>query len=430
MASEHDEDALPSLGLASAAEDDASSDEDGTLDYTFLAKLSLSTSTSAPKIPKRGTKDFEPNSTRTQTSALASSRDAMHTALSVGRVHLPKAHVYAVYDAESCMAYVDRVKGQHFKTMGRDVGEKGGKGSRLWLLPEECLYLLERGTLDVRWPVDEADGGGVGGEGEQGEEQQRLGVPMSLQGAYAAFIGLQAEKGGALTFERYAVYAYLKRAGYTVLRASSWDGPGDAPEDRVVDEQLPARYWNLGLFAEIWKNFFSAKPEDSTERQRLGPLVTPGLYRSYADIYRLLALIPAHDPALPPSHTLTEPPFRVTYNVYKPNAAYKKSAPGPPDFRIAVINARETPVPSLDQLTALLNSTPYDPPRPGAQLYQKVRQGYRNVVLAVVDQGVVSYLRIADAGMASERLYERTGGAFRGKRGGYRGRGRGRGRGR
>ncbi|KAK5013264.1 tRNA-splicing endonuclease subunit sen54 [Cryomyces antarcticus] len=189
-------------------------------------------------------------------------------------------------------------------------------------------------------------------------------------------------------------------------------------------------YWNLGLFAEIWKNLFSAKPVDSTERQRLGPLVTPGLYRSYADIYRLLALIPAHDPTLPPSHTPTEPPFRVTYNVYKPNTAYKKSAPGPPDFRIAVINARETPVPSLDQLAALLDTTPYDPPRPGAQLYQKVRQGYRNVVLAVVDQGVVSYLRIADAGMASERLYERTGGAFRGKRGGYRGRGRGRGRGR
>ena len=39
-------------------------------------------------------------------------------------------------------------------------------------------------------------------------------LPMSLQGAYASFIG----KSG-LTLERYQVFAGLRRLGYTVVRA-------------------------------------------------------------------------------------------------------------------------------------------------------------------------------------------------------------------
>lgn len=59
-----------------------------------------------------------------------------------------------------------------------------------------------------------------------------------------------------------------------------------------------------------------------------------------------------------------------------------------------------------------------------------LKHGWRNVILAVVDQGVVSYIRVADCGFAREKLWEITGqGDGKGKRGGG-GRGRGRGRGR
>lgn len=50
---------------------------------------------------------------------------------------------------------------------------------------------------------------------------------------------------------------------------------------------------------------------------------------------------------------------------------------------------------------------PDDPAQHEAQMYQKLRHGYRNVLIAVVDQGVVSYMRFADAGFGCERLYER-----------------------
>lgn len=123
--------------------------------------------------------------------------------------------------------------------------------------------------------------------------------------------------------------------------------------------------------------------------------------------------------------------LRVTYNVWKPNnTVYKKSDPGPPDFRIAVIDARETRIPTLTQLDGLLATMPYEPPKESAQLYAKLRQGHKSVILAVVDQGVTSYLRVADAGFGREKLYARTSGPFNGKRGGRSGRGRGGGRGR
>ena len=173
-----------------------------------------------------------------------------------------------------------------------------------------------------------------------------------------------------------------------------------------------------------------------------------------ADIYRQLALIPFHDPALPTERELQSqakepaesrgglpadqrhPVLRVAFYVWKPRPAFKKSSPGPPDFRIAVLNAREDNFPLPEQLDGLLQSVPYDPPpeRMEKQMYQKLKHGWRNVILAAVDQGVVSYVRIADAGFGKEKLYERTGGGRGGKRGGGRGgragRGRGRGNGR
>ncbi|KAI9772187.1 MAG: tRNA-splicing endonuclease subunit sen54, partial [Candelina submexicana] len=116
-----------------------------------------------------------------------------------------------------------------------------------------------------------------------------------------------------------------------------------------------------------------------------------------------------------------------------PSPKFKKSSPGPPDFRIAVINARTTSLPTLAELSALLESTPYAPPPETmkTQNYQRLRYGYRNCVLAVVDQGVVSYLRVGDAGFGMEKMYERLGkgGGKRGGKGGRGGRG-GRGRGR
>lgn len=60
----------------------------------------------------------------------------------------------------------------------------------------------------------------------------------------------------------------------------------------------------------------------------------------------------------------------------------------------------------------------------------RLKTGTRSVVLAVVDNGVVSFLRMAETGSGRERIFEGRAGRGRGKRGRGGGRGRGRGRGR
>jgi tRNA-splicing endonuclease subunit Sen54 len=123
----------------------------------------------------------------------------------------------------------------------------------------------------------------------------------------------------------------------------------------------------------------------------------------------------------------------ITYHVYRQAPHFRKSTPGPPDFYISVIDATDALVPTEEELNSLLRQTPFHPPTQtgdlyGGALYQKLRTGYRHVILAVVDRGISSFLSLADAGFGNTPLWEReTRTRGRGAKGGQRGRGRGRG---
>ncbi|KIW60417.1 hypothetical protein PV05_00633 [Exophiala xenobiotica] len=464
-----DEDAIPTT--SASGPDDL---EDETQDFRFLAQLT-STSSGQTIVPKRGTKDFEPNPTRSQVSALDASRLAMHTALSAVRVHTGK-HVVGQYlpDEEDwrwddngagvrhgrCVV-VPIFKGTHSKVMGL-----ADRYNRTWLLPEEALFLLERGTLDIRWPDTEEDEEQHEPEQEQyqsiqgdaasqvptdqvdnednSRSQQEIGpkigeLPMSLQGAYASFIGKDC-----LTLERYTVYAGLKRTGYIVQRAPTWHDHDPPQVNGHMHPQIESRAVTstpppstpaaiaphptaLSNAASLVHRLVSwlFRPHHGEACPALGPLLGPGLYRNYTDIFRALALIPYHDPSktIAPSASITDvdspssqsrsnprPPFRVHFHVWKASGqnAYRKTAPPPPDFRVAVIDARTTSVPTLSEIGDLLDSQPDDAlsKEKAGRLETRIKHGRKNVLLAVVDMGVVSYLRLSDACFGAEKLYE------------------------
>ncbi|KAF2401079.1 hypothetical protein EJ06DRAFT_548264 [Trichodelitschia bisporula] len=329
---------------------------DEVQDFRFLT--SLIDSETAQKLPSRGTKDFEPHGTRAQDAALAASRAAMHAALSLARVH-PRGGQRAEWDGKDG-AWVDKPGGFWVRSVGRVVRvpiadsdsdsdsedqpsdtmptkpkspRKPKTEARTHLHPEEALWLLERGSLDIHWPP--APG-----------EAPFTGLPMSLQGGYAAFLG------EVLSLEVFTVYQYLKRAGYTVLRAG--ENEGSVP----VYKAAAGNPLSV-LFARLWTALFAPQPaHDPTTNTSIGPAPT--------------------DPTAP----------RVTYHVYKPLPGFKKTSPGPPDFYVSVINARESCFPSERQLDGLLAQTPYHPPTGVTNLYLRLKKGYRDVVLAVVDQGV------------------------------------------
>ncbi|KAG8630072.1 hypothetical protein KVT40_001691 [Elsinoe batatas] len=382
--------------------------EEEVPDWTAFAAVSKS---KTGAIPKRGEKDFESHGTSTQANKLDTARQAVHEALSIQRTHQPKRQDIAIYHPESNMAYIERGHSTLFKSMGKTyspkddpLGDMKPNSSRMWFLPEEILYLIERGTVDCRWPAQDGDA-------------DNLGLPMSLQGAHAVYLGLSEQHSHRLNHERYSVYSYLKRAGYSVHRAPTWDRRLDSyiPE---AFPPLPGTWARLGIYADSWRKWWTGPSKD---RLATGPLADKKIFRSYPDVYRSLAMIDWYDPTSQRDSSAKprDQKLQITWNVWKPNnTVYKKSKPGPPDFRIAVMDSRSTGLPSLADLAGLVDTQPYQPPPANMQLYAKLKHGYKSVILAVVDEGVTSFIRLTDAAFGLEPLYEKSSKPTKGKGGG------------
>ncbi|KAF9242673.1 hypothetical protein BU15DRAFT_86849 [Melanogaster broomeanus] len=370
-------------------EDQSSGDEDGGLDWTKLPKIGAA---ARPVIPKRGEKDFEPaqgGGSGLQLHVLDRSRDAMFEALRAGRSISSKSISYGIWYPS-----IDP-RGIHFSTMGHSVaravpsermGDKmtAAQSSsvpasklpkRLELLPEEALYLVERGALFCYKSISQEPSF----LDSPNPEMSSPGAPMSVQQAFAEMIGREG-----MTLERYQVYAYLKRLGFVLMRAEP-----PTPEYPVAPPTSPRSSWSLNqpqtilhklvmLFSRFALKVLSVF--NVSRRRDWWKHLYLGRYRTSADIYKALRFIPcgyslplrcpsAHEskptpllrPLSPPSS-----PYKVFFHAYKPSTPFRKTAPTSPDFYVVVVNARTTPMPSLQELTALfeiLPEMPLPPPR-------------------------------------------------------------------
>ncbi|PHH81404.1 hypothetical protein CDD82_881 [Ophiocordyceps australis] len=426
--------------------------DDDVANYELFASMFNKKGVSSKSI-RRGEKDFESHGTRAQSNALESSRQALEEVLSFTRTHRTdtwtrgwffpawweqheaqkEAQKEAQREAQDVwlkhrVVVVEHDKGNWAKDTGRTVpGNKTESGvGKLWLLPEEALFLVERGTLHLWWPdlaLQELLPGPAGTG--FGPDNYDVGLPLSLEAAYCMLVGYDDEMGKT-SLPKYQVYAHLKRAGYHVLRAP----PLDTPDDGL---QATGSLWQWLLSLAPWK-------QQSHHKASFGPLVSPGLYRSYQSIYRQLTIVPRHVPTCQgPAKRLLQEPFQVHYHVWKPGGApFSKRNPRMPDFRIAVADTSDSCLPTLEQIDGLLSSTPADGPgedmQQPARLYQRLKHGHRNVVVAIVDRGLVNFMRFGEGAFGQERLFERFDAKNRvpqsGKRSGHGARGRGRGRGR
>ncbi|ROT43310.1 hypothetical protein SODALDRAFT_319795 [Sodiomyces alkalinus F11] len=509
----------PKDAAAPDAEDDA---EDGPFDMKLFTSMFHKKGIAVQSV-RKGQKDFESHGTKAQDQALEASRRVIEEVLSYTRIHKddwnkgwyfpdhwPQAleemangteeaaarpefvrNIDPSIHVRDCVVVLEQTKGQLFKSIGRSVrGLKPPQPAigKTWLLPEEALFLVERGSLDLWWPDvalgeiimpafkakkaeagDAASGardaeapvvisssptGSTGADGEEEEEEEEEddddyeefanGLPLSLQAAYAFFIGLEGERG-KVTLPKYQVYAHLKRSGYHVLRAPPPAATRTVDDDEEARRTRPREPQQQPSTTPrtLWQWLFSLLSKGSnTGPSPVGPLVKPGLYRSYVPVYDQLELLWRYKPLAerPEPAAAPEAPYKVFYHVWRPSkhAVFTKSDPPPPDFRIAVVDARDTSVPSLEEVTALLASTPHDAADPAwvgaGKMYQRLKHGHRNVLIAVVDRGLVNFMRFGEGTFGEEKLFERFDGRGSnqrgGKRGGRGGRGGGRGRGR
>lgn len=477
-----DDDEVPTAAPTPSAEDAPTAEEaleEETQDFRLFASLFNKKAISAQTIRKGG-KDFESHGTKAQQNALEQSRQAMEDVLSYTRVFKPANWLRGWYFPDRFADWAEEEKGGE-APQGRE-GVAGGRGGekrldtnvrdrvivlegdcgnasksigrvvtgqsknqpardKIWLLPEEALFLIERGSLDVWWPMrgleaifppektKSSDGAAdeqppSATDREADDDEYDSGLPLSLEAAYSLLIGNEGERG-KVTLQQFQVYSNLKRSGYKVLRSP----PSPPPPTHTQTTQVSVSLWKW-LFSLIGSG-------QEPQRPPYGPLVRPGLYRSYKSIYKQLELIPPHKPTELPSSTWpVEEPFRIHFHVWKSGTPFPKARPPPPEYYVSVVDAQESSVPTLEQVAALLDSAPWSPPKaewtgPG-RMYPRLKHGYRNVIVAVVDHGIINYLRVAEAAFGEESLVPRfdfKSGPRGGKKGGRRG-GRGKGGGR
>ena len=180
-------------------------------------------------IPKRGEKDFEPTNgggSGLQLHVLDRSRGAMLDALRAERSISRSASLfssiiddldaflssksvsYGIWYPALARVHVTTARGVHFANMGHSVARPTGNHAdselgqnesikspkRLELLPEEAMYLIERGALFCYKSMTNchSDVANI--------EETSPGAPMAVQQAYTEMIGRED-----MTLERYQV---------------------------------------------------------------------------------------------------------------------------------------------------------------------------------------------------------------------------------
>ncbi|XP_044037596.1 tRNA-splicing endonuclease subunit Sen54 isoform X2 [Siniperca chuatsi] len=137
------------------------------------------------KIPVRGQKDFFPNDSDEQRRRLEQSLNEHWSLLSEERVEKLGNLVKAAWIPSEQIVELQSPAGKFWQTMGFSASGKQ------YLLPEEALYLMECGNLQVFYQD----------------------LPLSIQDGYEKFLS-----SSTVSLQQYQVFGHLKRLGYVVHR--------------------------------------------------------------------------------------------------------------------------------------------------------------------------------------------------------------------
>lgn len=302
-----------------------SEDEISTQDWRFLDS----------KVLKRGEKDHAPDGTDLQQTYLDQSRQAMYTALSNPVSIASKSLIEADWNPARYAARIRKLKGNFFQSMGWAEREQ------MYFLPEEIIYLVQRGSLRLY-------------------SNNKL---LTEQGVTALCLPL-------IGIEKLQVYTHFKRLGFIVRR--------DIYSEKSQVDYLPPKYTPSVATSVAW----------AIAGRLFNKLAWQPAYPSYNSIFRDLRTSQI-------GFSRYNPKFadKFDFLVWKPGSAFRKSAPPPADYKIRVKSA-DIPVPSASEmhsdftLTSVNLSTKQN-------LVQRMREGYRSFIYAVVDNGIVSFIRVA-----------------------------------
>uniref|UniRef100_UPI0037E85BE2 tRNA-splicing endonuclease subunit Sen54 n=1 Tax=Semicossyphus pulcher TaxID=241346 RepID=UPI0037E85BE2 len=155
------------------------------------------------KIPVRGQKDFFPNDSDEQRQRLEQSMEEHWSLISEERVERLGNLVKAAWIPSKQIVELQSPAGKFWQTMGFSANGKQ------CLLPEEALYLMECGNLQVFYRD----------------------LPLSIQDGYEKFLS-----SSTVSLQQYQVFGHLKRLGYVVHRFD----PSSEPSSYARQLNLPS----------------------------------------------------------------------------------------------------------------------------------------------------------------------------------------------
>ncbi|KAI6139314.1 tRNA-splicing endonuclease subunit sen54 N-term-domain-containing protein [Pisolithus tinctorius] len=435
------------LGDHAGDEEQSSGDEDGGLDWTKLPKYA----SARPVIPKRGEKDFEPahgHGSGLQLHILDRARGAMFEALRAERSISSKSVSYGIWYPSIARVHVVTSRGVHFANMGHSVSRPSGDSGdtepelelpknsktqkRLELLPEESIYLIERGALFCYKSLPDNSSH----LNLSTIEETSPGAPMTVQQAYTEMIGLRRYDTGTLP----GVYAYLKRLGFVLRRAEP-----PTPDFPVAPSPLhslrPAT-----RAPNVWQRISTSFSNLVLKVLSAVGLVFHRRFRgikSSGDIFKALRFLPCgHSTPLyncsriDEGATAVSPPLSTALSSSPYSIFFHCTAPPPPDFYLVIINLLalfeglpEMPLPpprkrrtqtaakeannaTVANASPELPAPPISPPRTlhsiltllssievphnSGTVRLILKAGKKSVVVAAVDSGNISFFRFGE----------------------------------
>ncbi|KAL1923686.1 uncharacterized protein VTP21DRAFT_8666 [Calcarisporiella thermophila] len=342
-------------------------------------KNSKNTST----IPRLGEKEEAPDGSERQHNQVLAARQAFYEVLQEERTRKRTEFAIATWDSDQQLACVEVPRGNWANTMGRTYHQ-----GKMMLLPEEMLFLVERGSLLVKYGCGESY--------------------MSVQQAYATIFG-----DNILPLEKYQVFAHLKRCGFNVFRPHPSLLSDPSPDAQVSSSPQIKKDGTstLNIFYRVLKKalmvlgrafsclFRFMQSHLHLKPRGIRPLVSPGSCASYDEVYSRINIIPSVprtglDPTFDPFDA-------VDYYVYKPRPSFRKSSPGQPAFRVVVVlGGMHNLLPTPMELE-LLESQPWEQGDHG-------RSG-TPVIFATADQGRVSFVRMETKSVGISRGVKKKG---------------------
>lgn len=395
-----------------------------------------------------------------QAKALTESRQALFAALSAGiRGHSSRDHVRCIWTRCKKMnlsahqwnaggmdqPYVDGIaKGVLFSSIGRWSRER----KRLELNPEELLYLIERGTVECWTAEDQVSGYGsiplsvqqawaeIIGSGELSLERyqvyaylKRLGyivLRKELVDTIWRSTARRTPSTTVLSTMMPSLRHFYSFASQPFIRLTSWI----------------CQFWRFNR-----KSWIAKRLETFPFLNR--SLVYQGIWRTYDSIFQAIRLIPSGPKIYLPANASPSElsrraiNYEVFYYVYKPNQRFAKACPPTPDFQICVVDSETMLIPDIYRTNTLLDTVqgPLAPSYPTVEknphfettldrscapprsllhclmyllsfgyfgkpvkskkpvrqnIYAKLKRGERNVLLAVVDHGIISFLKFSE----------------------------------